>query len=813
LAGGASISAFVTRHCAECHDDATQKGNVRLDDLGDRITTPDAEHRWGRALARLEAGEMPPPKRPRPAPAELSAALAGVKAELAVAATARRADGRARVRRLNRLEYENTVRDLLSVPTDLRDLLPEDDSADGFDTAARALSVSPVHIQRYMDAAELALREAVARGPQPQRKTYRFTFDHPSEQGYMNLGHGHNKTQIPVRDGQIWFYGEPHIEVPIHSEQFIPVTRANPGRYTFRVAVRSLGNGGRPLAFALKTTRSKRLLGYFDAPPGDAFTVVEVEHDFLPNDTVIIAPYRLREARRAQKLNVNFKPDGTPVADGPALVVGYVEAEGPLYPSWPPPSHERLFGGVPHVAGKALPKGVTPPAPGPAPGAGGAGMTPHSPRPDADARRLLADFLPRAFRRPVTDEEVAGYHAIVAARLKRNECFETAMLTAYQTTLCSPDFLFLVEAPGALTDHALAARLSYFLTRTAPDDALRAAADRGEMRNPTELRRQAARLLDGPRARAFVVDFLDQWLHLKDLDATMPDKDLFPEFYEDVGAARVDGLLRESMAGETRLLFADLLQSDASLLRLVDADYTFANSVLAEFYALPAIEGVAMRKVSLPADGVRGGVLTQAGVLKVTANGSRTSPVVRGAWVLDNVLGRKPPAPPPDAGSIEPDTRGATTIREQLTKHQASPTCASCHVRIDPPGFALEAFDPIGQYRTFYRTTEIGERLQKVLYHGADVKYRKGAAVDPSGALPGDRRFGGPRELKRLLASEPDVIARCLAGKLVTFGTGLAPEPGDALALDGIVARAAARGYGLRTLVLEVVSSELFTRK
>ncbi|HEX8914180.1 MAG TPA: DUF1592 domain-containing protein [Humisphaera sp.] len=800
--------AFLQQHCADCHDADSAKGKFRVDDLPDPAASPEAVKRWGRAMTRLDAGEMPPPKRDRPPAAEAGQALAWMKAELAAVAKAHRADGRTRVRRLNRLEYENTVRDLLGVPSALRDMLPEDDLTDGFDTGEKALSISPVHVQRYMDAAEVALRAAVVHGPRPEAKRYHFTFDDPSEQTYMNLGHGHNKTQIPVRDGKVWFYMESHIEVPIHSAQFKAVTKKVPGRYKYRVSVRTDDNEGKPLAFSLYTTRSKKLLGYFDAPV-DKAGVIEVEHDFLPDDAVVIAPYNLRETRRLRKLNVFPKPDGPAWDSGPAVVVDWVEAEGPLYPAWPPPSHGRLFAGVPMKPVKELPKGTLPP-----PGATPEQLTPQPDKPAADeAKRLLSAFLARAFRRPVSDDDLAPYLAFAQERLGRGACFESAMVAAYQAALCSPEFLFLVETPGPLDDHALASRLSYFLTRSAPDDALRAAADRGELRRPDVLRREAGRLLDSPRSAAFVNDFLDHWLRLRDLDATMPDKDLFPEFYLDLGAAKVDGLLRESIAAETRLFFADLLKRDDSLVHLIDADYTFANNRLAEFYGLPAVTGVEMRRVPLPADSVRGGVMTQASVLKVTANGSRSSPVVRGAWVLESIIGRPPPPPPPDAGSIEPDTRGATTIREQLAKHQASATCASCHVRIDPPGFALEAFDPIGQYREFYRATEVGQKLDKVTYRGNGVKYRKGAAVDPSGALATGDRFAGPAEFKKTLAAHPDPIARNLAAKLVTFATGHATEPGDVQALDAIVAEARAKKYGLRTLLLAAVQSELFTSK
>lgn len=800
---------FLKTHCYDCHDADTQKGKFRMNNLA-ALDPAEAAKKWGRILSRLEAGEMPPPKKPRPPQTQTANVLMGIKVTLAAEAKVRRGEGRARIRRLNRLEYENTVRDLLGITTPLQDLLPEDDLADGFNTASAALSISPVHIQRYMEAAETALQAALVRGARPEVLKRTLSFSDEKEQKGYSLTHPNNKPMIHVRDGSLHFFSEPHIEVPIQSFQFAEMTKAAPGRYRVRVSAFTHDAQGRSLAFAMKTTRSKKLLGYFDAP-ADQSGVVATEHWFGPGDTVIIAPYLLNKARRERKLSQYPAKDGTP-PQGLALGIEWIEVEGPLNDVWPPLGSQRLFGDLELKPFKELPKDMV--LPGPLQLLRYSDkLTPVSGNPDADAKRLLTGFLARAFRRPVTAEEVAPYLAIAARHLQQKECFESAMIEAYQTALCSPDFLFLVEDPGPLSNHALASRLAYFLTRSAPDDALRAVADRGELRKPAVLRGETERLLTSPRSAAFVNDFLDHWLHLRDLDATMPDKELFPEYYEIVYSSKVDGLLRESIASETRLFFTDLLKTDGSLLQLIDSDFTYLNSRLAEFYGLPAVDGVKMRRTALPADSVRGGVLTQASVLKVTANGSRTSPVLRGAWVLDNLIGRPPPPPPPNVGAIEPDTRGSTTIREQLAKHQNNETCASCHRQIDPPGFALEAFDPVGQWREAYRTTETGKEVKLVNVEGGKVKYRIGAAVDASGSLLDDSRFAGPKEFKKLALRQSDAVARCLTAKLVTFSTGRHTEPGDILALDAIVATAKKNHYGLRTLLHGVIQSELFTRK
>jgi hypothetical protein len=806
----ANVSAFLKANCYECHGADTQEGKLRLDKLPLALAAPDAAKYWGRIVTRLEAGEMPPPDRKRPPQDQLKGVLLWAKTALAAEAKSRRTEGRARIRRLNRLEYENTIHDLLGVEDRLQDLLPVDETADGFDTASKALSISPVHIQRYMEAADLALQAATLRGPKPQTVKQRLFYDVEKE---YTMQHGNNKLVLRPRNGlEMYFYAEPHIAVPAALSQFGNVTRASPGRYRVRISTYVHDGQGRTVAFAVKTTQSKRLLGYFDATP-DAPGVAELEEWFGSGDTIIIAPYRLNVARQARGLSVNMDaPKLVKEPEGLALAVQWVEVEGPIYEAWPPIGQRRLFGDTSLKPFNKLPQDVV--TPGPLQSLRSSGkLTPVSENPAADAKILLNDFLARAFRRPVTEEDVSPYLELVTQRLEHNECFESSLMGAYRAALCSPDFLFLVEEPGPLSDHALASRLSYFLWRSAPDDALRAVADRGELRRPDVLRRETERLLASPRSQAFVANFLDQWLHLRDIDATMPDKDLFPEFYEIPWAAKVDGLLRESLVAETRLFFSDLLTHDGSLLQLIDSGFTYLNDRLAEFYGLPAVSGVAMRRVPLPADCLRGGVLTQASVLKVTANGSRTSPVLRGAWVLDNILGRPPTPPPPNVGTIEPDTRGSTTIREQLAKHQSSESCATCHRQIDPPGFALECFDPIGQWREFYRTTQTGELVKGNAPDGSRFKFRKGAAVDASGKMPDDKTFSGPTEFKMLALGQSHAVARCLAAKLVTYSTGNRTEPGDMLALDSIVDRAEKRNYGLRTLLLEVVQSELFRNK
>ncbi|WP_197442877.1 DUF1592 domain-containing protein [Lignipirellula cremea] len=805
---------LLDRYCVDCHGSQGEEGKFRIDQLPNLADTPEAAERWGRVLTRVDAGEMPPAEAEKPTPGEAKALLDDIKDALALGAAAYRTEGRSPMRRLNRLEYENTIRDLLGVDLPLRDLLPEDDTADGFDTAAKALSISPVHISRYMAAADRVLAAAVIRGPRPETTTTRLSYLDPEEarlwrpKSFFTNG---NRILIRPHDGGLLFFAETDPEYPAILRQFAAMTRAKPGRYRVRVSASTHEAQGRPLTYAIRSTQSNKLPEYFEAP-ADKPAVAEVEHHFRAGETIVIAPYLLNRARLALGQSLKLQK-GQQEPKGLAFGLHWVEVEGPILNAWPPVGHQRLFGDVPLQPIRELPKETAllsemaklrnSPA-----------LTPGSAEPKADAARLLRAFLPLAFRRPITEEDVAPYLEIALYELEQKASFEAAMLSAYRAVLCAPDFLFLFEEPGRLTDHALATRLSYFLWRSMPDDTLRAAADRGDLRKPEGLRRETERLLASPRASAFVEDFLDQWLHLKDIDATMPDAILFPEYYERHGyGQQEDGLLRASLLAESRLTFADLLASDGSLLNLVDSRETYLNNRLAEHYGLPPVEGLAMRKVTLPADSVRGGVLTHGSVLKVTANGTETSPVLRGIWILNTIVGRSPPPPPPDAGSIEPDTRGATTIREQLLKHQATPSCATCHRQIDPPGFALEAFDPIGQARTNYRTTEVGEVLRDVKFDTRPVRYRKGPVVDASGQTNDDRSFSGIREYKQLLLADPEPIARNLAAKLATFATGQKTSPADAKAMEEIVAVTKPQNYGLKTLIHALVQSDLFRNK
>ncbi|MCA9222016.1 MAG: DUF1592 domain-containing protein, partial [Planctomycetales bacterium] len=655
-------------------------------------------------------------------------------------------------------------------------------------------------------------------------------------------GHAHNKLQCNLRGEDLHFFLDTHIEVPAYLRQFEAVTREKPGRYRIRIATEARDTtDGEDLIFSVWLAaggKRRELLGHFDARHRQE-SVIELTRPFERGETIIVAPWRMAKVRIDAGYSVYLPdkqekiPEGwhfinnpnPPIPTvGPAIVVKPVEITGPLHESWPPAGHRLLYGDEAELAPATeiaktsrVPDSILRPVRGYRHLKDPVSVRLPDEKAETAVREALTRFIGRAFRRPATADEVELYDAMVRDRLGKGECLEVAMNAAHRAVLCSPDFLFLVERGPKLNSHELAARLSYFLWRSAPDARLRDLADKDELTSRDVLRGEVTRLIGSPRFEAFVEDFLAQWLNLREIDATTPDRDLFPEYFVGIHDGRQDMLLHNSIVGETRAFFRDLVDRDLGAAMLVSARHAFLNQRLAEHYDLPPVTGAALRRVDLPADSVRGGLLTQASILKVTANGASTSPVLRGAWLLERIVGTPAPPPPPNAGGIEPDTRGATTIREQLAKHQSVESCAGCHQKIDPPGFVLEAFDPIGRYRDYYRTTETGEKLNdaRVFYgaHYGGVKYLKGPSVDTRSELPSGIEVADVRAYKAALAARPELLARCLVRKLATFATGAGVEVGDELIVDGILEKSQPSDFGLRTLIHEVVQSELFMWK
>jgi len=383
--------------------------------------------------------------------------------------------------------------------------------------------------------------------------------------------------------------------------------------------------------------------------------------------------------------------------------------------------------------------------------------------------------------------------------------FDEALCGAYKLALCAPRFPFLAEKSGAVNDYALAARLSYALWSTAPDEELAALADQNKLHEPVTLRAQTERLLASPKAERFTQNFLGSWLSLRDIDFTQPDTKLYPEF---------EVYLQRSMMRESTAFFNEMLRHDLSVRNVVHSDFAMLNERLAEHYQIAGVKGPDIQKVTLPANSHRGGFLTQGAVLKVSANGTTTSPVVRGAYVLDRILGTPPDPPPKNVAAIEPDIRGTTTIREQLDKHRNQTLCAGCHAKLDPPGFALESFDVTGRWRTNYRAIPESAKGKTVGIPGSDVRYYiDGPKIDPSYKLADGREFQDVDAFKQLLLAHPEQVAHCMTEKLITYLTGAQIQFADRKVVDAIVQRAASSDFGLRTLLHEVIQSRMFTHK
>jgi len=830
----AVLRRYLKAHCIECHGEEVQKRNLRLDTLSRDSSKPEAFAAWVKVHDKIESGEMPPAKQARPPKEDSAAVLQALKRELQKADLAhRQSEGRAVVRRLNRGEYEATLRDLLVLPElVVKDLLPEDGRTGGFTKVGGALDLSHVQLSKYMEAADLALDLAIATYPEKPASFKRRFFPGDQYDFKITLLQGdslflkdkkYDEGTVPIirdkwlldklsqyeKSGLFPYEGSAGVLRSSDEgfqgrfDRFSPVY---PGFYKLRVSLWSfVWDKGKvlpsPAPQAANLMVGSRLLGYVDAPSMEP-KVTEIVAWLNPGDQLKWNPASLPWIRVSER--------GGKAAEyvGPGVAIDWLEIEGPIVESWPPDSHKRLFGNLPI---ERLPEKSEIRAPRRTPLRNSAPFPPKpaldkpdgwsvsSKNPMADASRLLESFLKRAFRRPIPSGELSRYTKIVSERLRLKLSFEESMRAAYKAVLCSPDFLFLQEKPGPLDGPAIAARLSYLLWNSMPDDALLASADR--LRDPDYLRAQTERLLSDRRSNRFIEEYLDQWLLLRDIDATTPDTKLYPEF---------EVYLRDSMLAETRGYFSEMVRKDLSLLQIVDSDWAMLNQRLGEHYGLPEVAGCSVRKTELPAGSHRGGLLTQASVLKVTANGTTTSPVTRGAWVLDRILDRPPQPPPPDLPTIEPDVRGSTTIREQRDKHRSNPTCAACHSRMDPPGFALESYDVIGGWRTQYRSVGAGSAPPKTARR---ADYRLSKPVDPSGQLPDGRAFKDVAEFKALLLADPDAIARGFAEKLLVYATGAPLSFADRAAVEEIVDRVRKKGYGTRATIHEVIQSPLFKTK
>jgi len=789
---------FVKRYCIDCHSDDAAEGGLNLEALSQDLGDEARFARWERIHDRVQRSEMPPDSSDQPTAEERESFLKPLGQKLTEAHQQQKATV---LRRLNRREYENTLNDLFGTNVKIAERLPQDGRSHEFDTVGASLGISAVQMQRYLESVETVLDAAIARHVEPPpSKVVRASYaDTRGAEEWLG------KIWLKRDDGAVVFfkdYGYP-------SGMLREANIEKDGWYKVRVTGYAF-QSDQPITFSIGATTfaagaEQPTFGYYSMPPGEP-TTIELRVWIHARYMISVEPYGLFDRNEIKK-------SGLSSYKGPGLAVQSVEVEGPLSDDFPGRGHKLLFDGLDRA--EIMPRNPE-----------DRKRSYYVPKfeirtEDAPSavRPVLTRIAMRAFRRPVADEQVQAYLDLFATELERGEAFEPALRTAVTAIFCSPDFLFLRELPKdaanstrasaaagpyLLDDYSLASRLSYFLTRTVPDNELLAAAAAGHMTTDAgALEDQAKRLLESPHLDRFIVDFTDAWLNLREIEFTNPDEVLYPEF---------DRFLQLSMVDETRAYLRKLIDDNRSVDALVRSDFAMLNSRLAQHYGIDGVTGPEIRPVQLPAGSVRGGLLSQASVLKVSANGTNTSPVVRGVWVMERILGETPQPPPPGIPGVEPDIRGATTLREQLDKHRSVENCRSCHQQIDPPGFALESFDPVGGWRDRFRSLGQGENV-KLEIGDRKVRYKLGPPVDASGELPDGRKFAGFLEFRDLLADDRPALARALVTKFLTFGTGREMGFSDRPEIDRIVQASAVDNYGVRTLLLQAVSSEIFRRK
>lgn len=803
---------LVGNSCLDCHDELTQKGGMRLDDLDPVSTDPASMETWLRVFDQVASGAMPPEKKAF-SEEEIKTFTGTLGAELSAFDEKKlQSSGRVVLRRLSSSEYENIVRDLLFLPhLDVAQYVPADTKYHGITNVADRQELSYNQIAQYLEAAETSLQAAVALRKEPRTEKKRYE---PTRLG------AHRKVFQKARtiaDDRLVLIKEP---VESQGPWGLFTTPREPGYYTIRLRLQSGrlansvfedGPGSKKPPKLLPGEKNQtvtlgvvlgRFLASFDVTPEiDTYeTTVWLHGSERLSIHCTDLPFR------DTKFKGGKKPD---IWD--AVAIEWAEIEGPEVEMWPPRSHQAILGTLP-MKKWAGDSGLLPPRTI-AQGTGlerrvfnvpGGPFFIDSKDPAKDSDRLLRRFMGRAYRRPVTDEEVREMQATVLEAIEKNICFQDAMLIAYKAILCSPDFLFLNEEPGKLSGPQLANRLALYLWRSLPDKRLTELGTTGEILKPEVLRAEAKRMINLPRADRFIDDFTDEWLDLGALYATAPDKKLYPDYSSDTS-------LVESLAAETRAYVREMVRKDLPVAQVVDSDFAFLNERLAVHYDIRGVEGSKLRRVSLPADSVRGGILTQGSMMKISANGFTTSPIKRGIWVLERILGTPPPPPPPNAGSVEPDTRGATTIREQLDKHREIESCASCHLKIDPPGFALEAFDIMGGFRTHYRSIDKGKMAAidrgEFRYH-----IKLGLPVDASGIFE-SQNFNDIQSFKTLLAQNDRQIAKNILDRLLIHSTGAVATFSDREVIEELLDENAADGYGMQSLILSLLETPMFLNK
>ena len=778
------VRPYLAENCISCHSTKSQAGGLDLEKYTTAQQVMQDRDKWDTVVGRIHSGEMPPKGLPRPDAIQTKAVLYWLETELAKADRNMAPDpGRVTARRLNRAEYNNTVRDLLGVQFRPADDFPQDDSGYGFDNIGDVLSLSPVLMEKYLAAAEKIARTAVF-GVEPMK---------PSLVELRTPGQKIKTSFKPETE-----YDQTGLSLPnaFHINYKFPVN----AEYSFRAHL----NGARPagsdaLKFALWIDGKQIQVRELDPEGGASFS--ENRQDFsswtvdfrvkVPAGEHWLAvsvlnlfeglPARLNgpnPAKKPQPAPPQFKPrpdlsaeinerrkkafearlnDQAPVND---VRIGKIDLGGPYEQAKgaAPESLQKLYV-CGHLDGKHQPSCGT---------------------------KIISKLAQRAYRRNVTAEETNQLVGLMKLVQQRGDSFEEGLVQALEAMLVSPHFLFRIEQDRKLTAtenfstlgaYELASRLSYFLWSTMPDDELLQSAASGSLKKPAVLSAQVKRMLLDPKAKSLVENFGGQWLELRKLESVKPDRDKFPQF---------DDYLRNSMLRETEMFFTNLIREDRRITEFIDGNYSFLNEKLARFYGIPGVSGPDFRRVELARETQRGGIITQASVLTVSSYATRTSPVLRGKWIMENILNSPPPTPPPDVPPLDDSKVGsAMSLRVQLEEHRKNPTCAACHSKMDPLGFGLENFDAVGAWRT------------------KDGNF----PIDPSGILPDGRQFNGAQELKGILKANQQAFAEGMTEKLLTYALGRGLERYDKPTVQQIAKKVAASDYRFSSLVMEIVNS------
>jgi hypothetical protein len=736
-----------TKYCTTCHNDRLKTAGLVIDPSSLTHVGSNAET-WEKVVRKLRANSMPPAASPRPDEAAYNAVASYLETELDRAAAAKPNPGKLPLlHRLSRTEYKNAVRDLFALDAlpkemDFDLLLPEDNASSGFDNIADLLFVSPSTMERYLDAAEKISRLAVGDPSAPVMvNRYRLPEEQPQDARVDGLPFGTRggiavKSQFPV-DGQYAI----KVELAGAARQPEQLEIIVDGETIQRMTLGATGGGGRggrggaaarPTEFRIPMKSGQHLVG-----------VTFIEHN---------------EIRDEETLRPRMRGRGTQIAIAAVTISGPYDVVG----SGDTPSRRRILVCRPVSAADELPC----------------------------ARRILSTVARRAYRRPVSDsdiERLASFYTAGSAEAG----FDAGVEQAIERILVSPNFLFRIERePDNVTagstyrinDLELASRLSFFIWSSIPDDELLNAAIQGKLKDPVVLDQQVRRMMADPKSDSFVTNFAEQWLYLRDIEAKRPDEILFPDF---------DETLRDAFRKETELFLNSVLRENRSVLELLTANYTFLNERLARHYGIPNVRGSYFRRVTLPTNSPRGGLLGQGSILTITSYANRTSPVVRGKWVLENLLAAPPPPPPPNVPALKTEaneTGRALSMRDAMVQHRASPACSGCHARMDPIGFAMENFDAVGKWR---------ER-------------DAGVTIDSSGVFPDGSKFEGVAGLKKALLRHPDEFVGTVAEKLLMYAIGRNVQYYDEPAVRAIVRDAARNNYTFGAMVAAVVKSTPF---